>query len=56
MVDVRPELMLVESGGDNLAAQFSRELVDHTLYVIDVAGGTRSPEKVAPESPNPTCS
>jgi len=48
MVDVRPELMLVESGGDNLAAQFSRELVDHTLYVIDVAGGDKVPRKGGP--------
>src|SRR6516165_10965092 len=38
MADVRPELLLVESGGDNLAAQFSRELVDYTIYVIDVSG------------------
>ncbi|MGH7270080.1 MAG: GTP-binding protein, partial [Polyangiaceae bacterium] len=35
MRDVRPELLFVESGGDNLAAQFSRELVDFTIYVID---------------------
>ncbi len=48
MVDVRPELLIVESGGDNLAAQFSRELVDYTLYVIDVAGGDKVPRKGGP--------
>jgi urease accessory protein len=48
MVDVRPELLFVESGGDNLAAQFSRELVDYTVYVIDVAGGDKVPRKGGP--------
>jgi urease accessory protein len=48
MVEVRPELLLVESGGDNLAAQFSRELADFTLYVIDVAGGDKVPRKGGP--------
>jgi urease accessory protein len=48
MFAVRPELMLVESGGDNLAAQFSRELVDFTIYVIDVAGGDKVPRKGGP--------
>src|SRR5580700_11730465 len=48
MIDVRPELLLVESGGDNLAAQFSRELVDFTIYVIDVAGGEKVPRKGGP--------
>lgn len=48
MHDVRPELLLVESGGDNLAAQYSRELVDFTLYVIDVAGGDKVPRKGGP--------
>jgi urease accessory protein len=48
MVDVRPELMILESGGDNLAAQFSRELVDYTVYVIDVAGGDKVPRKGGP--------
>ncbi len=43
-----PELLFVESGGDNLAAQFSRELVDYTLYVIDVAGGDKVPRKGGP--------
>src|SRR3954464_11403317 len=36
-VSPAPELLLVESGGDNLAAQYSRELVDYTIYVVDVA-------------------
>ena len=48
MHDVRPELLLVESGGDNLAAQYSRELVDYTVYVIDVAGGDKVPRKGGP--------
>jgi urease accessory protein len=43
-----PELLLVESGGDNLAAQYSRELVDFTIYVVDLAGGARSPARVDP--------
>ena len=42
------ELLLVESGGDNLAATFSPELVDLTLYVIDVAGGDKIPRKGGP--------
>jgi len=37
---------LIESGGDNLAAHFSRELADFTIYVIDVAGGDKIPRKV----------
>jgi urease accessory protein len=48
MFSVAPELMFVESGGDNLAAQFSRELVDFTIYVIDVAGGDKVPRKGGP--------
>jgi urease accessory protein len=48
MEDVSPELLFVESGGDNLAAQFSRELVDYTIYVIDVAGGDKVPRKGGP--------
>jgi urease accessory protein len=48
MEDVKPELLLVESGGDNLAAQYSRELVDYTIYVIDVAGGDKVPRKGGP--------
>jgi urease accessory protein len=41
-------LLLCESGGDNLAANFSRELADVTLYVIDVAGGDKVPRKGGP--------
>jgi len=48
MATVSPELLIVESGGDNLAAQYSRELVDYTLYVIDVAGGDKVPRKGGP--------
>jgi urease accessory protein len=44
----KPELLVVESGGDNLAAQYSRELVDYTIYVIDVAGGDKVPRKGGP--------
>jgi len=43
-----PELLIVESGGDNLAAQYSRELADYTIYVIDVAGGDKVPRKGGP--------
>jgi urease accessory protein len=43
-----PDLLIVESGGDNLAAQYSRELVDYTIYVIDVAGGDKVPRKGGP--------
>jgi len=42
------DLMLIESGGDNLAATFSPELVDITIYVIDVAGGEKIPRKGGP--------
>ena len=48
MREHRPELLFVESGGDNLAAQYSRELVDYTIYVIDVAGGDKVPRKGGP--------
>jgi urease accessory protein len=41
-------LILVESGGDNLAATFSPELVDLNIYVIDVAGGDKIPRKGGP--------
>lgn len=41
-------LLLCESGGDNLAANFSRELADVILYVIDVAGGDKVPRKGGP--------
>jgi urease accessory protein len=42
------ELIFVESGGDNLAASFSPELVDVSIYVIDVAGGDKIPRKGGP--------
>ncbi len=42
------DLVLVESGGDNLAATFSPELSDLTIYVIDVAGGEKIPRKGGP--------
>lgn len=44
----KPPLLICESGGDNLAANFSRELADLTLYVIDVAGGDKVPRKGGP--------
>lgn len=42
------ELILIESGGDNLASTFSRDLVDFWLFVIDVAGGDDIPRKRGP--------
>jgi len=42
------DLLLIESGGDNLAATFSPELVDAAIYVIDVAGGEKIPRKGGP--------
>jgi len=42
------DLIFVESGGDNLAAMFSPELVDVAIYVIDVAGGDKIPRKGGP--------
>jgi urease accessory protein len=42
------DLILIESGGDNLAATFSPELADLTIYVIDVAGGEKIPRKGGP--------
>lgn len=42
------ELILVESGGDNLAATFSPELSDLTVYVIDVSAGDKIPRKGGP--------
>jgi urease accessory protein len=42
------ELLFVESGGDNLSAAFSPELVDAFIYVIDVAGGDKIPRKGGP--------
>jgi urease accessory protein len=44
----KPDLLLIESGGDNLAACFSRELADFTIQVIDVAGGDKIPRKGGP--------
>lgn len=41
----RPDVILIESGGDNLAATFSSELVDWWTFVIDVAGGDDIPRK-----------
>jgi urease accessory protein len=48
MAKFHPDLLFVESGGDNLAAQFSRELADYTIYVIDVSGGDKIPRKGGP--------
>ena len=42
------DMVIIESGGDNLAATFSPELADLTLYVIDVAGGDKIPRKGGP--------
>lgn len=39
------QIILVESGGDNLAANYSRELADYIIYVIDVSGGDKIPRK-----------
>lgn len=44
----QPEVIFIESGGDNLSATFSPELSDLTLYVIDVAGGEKVPRKGGP--------
>jgi urease accessory protein len=43
-----PDLVLIESGGDNLTATFSRALVDVQMFVIDVAGGDKVPRKGGP--------
>ncbi|NYE27889.1 urease accessory protein [Rhodanobacter sp. K2T2] len=50
MLDIYPDadIVFIESGGDNLAATFSPELSDLTLYVIDVAGGEKIPRKGGP--------
>lgn len=42
------DILLIESGGDNLAANYSRELADYIVYVIDVAGGDKVPRKGGP--------
>lgn len=44
----RPDILLIESGGDNLAACFSRELADYAIQVIDVSGGDKIPRKGGP--------
>ena len=44
----QPQILFIESGGDNLAACFSRELADFTIQVIDVAGGDKIPRKGGP--------
>ena len=46
------DLIIIESGGDNLAATFSPELSDLTLYVIDTGAGDKIPAKAAPALPN----
>ncbi|QDA61216.1 urease accessory protein UreG [Hymenobacter jejuensis] len=46
--DYNIDFLFVESGGDNLAAHFSRELVDYSIYVIDVSGGDKIPRKGGP--------
>jgi urease accessory protein len=43
-----PELVLVESGGDNLTATFSYGLIDAQIFVVDVAGGDKVPRKGGP--------
>jgi len=43
-----PELVLLESGGDNLTATFSRALIDVQIFVIDVSGGDKIPRKGGP--------
>ncbi|OBT65281.1 hypothetical protein VE03_04677 [Pseudogymnoascus sp. 23342-1-I1] len=42
------DILLIESGGDNLAANYSRELADFIVYVIDVSGGDKIPRKGGP--------
>ncbi|EOD45417.1 putative urease accessory protein [Neofusicoccum parvum] len=46
--EFKTELLLIESGGDNLAANYSRELADFIIYVIDVSGGDKIPRKGGP--------
>ena len=46
--EFQPDMLMLESGGDNLAADFSRELADFTIYVIDVSGGDKIPRKGGP--------
>ncbi|XP_035226568.1 urease accessory protein UreG-like isoform X2 [Stegodyphus dumicola] len=44
----KPQIVFLESGGDNLAANFCRDLADYIIYVIDVAGGDKIPRKGGP--------
>uniref|UniRef100_A0A803QWU5 Urease accessory protein G n=1 Tax=Cannabis sativa TaxID=3483 RepID=A0A803QWU5_CANSA len=44
----KADILLCESGGDNLAANFSRELADYIIYIIDVSGGDKIPRKGGP--------
>src|SRR6266496_2484377 len=44
----KPDILFIESGGDNLAACFSRELADYAIQVIDVCGGDKIPRKGGP--------
>ncbi|KAI5799976.1 CobW/HypB/UreG, nucleotide-binding domain-containing protein [Geopyxis carbonaria] len=46
--EFKTQLLLIESGGDNLAANYSRELADYIIYVIDVSGGDKIPRKGGP--------
>ncbi|KAI7182700.1 putative urease accessory protein [Hortaea werneckii] len=46
--DFNTQMLLIESGGDNLAANYSRELADFIIYVIDVSGGDKIPRKGGP--------
>lgn len=46
--EFKPDILFLESGGDNLAANFSRDLADYIIYVIDVAGGDKIPRKGGP--------
>src|SRR5262249_17437324 len=48
MKEFHPQLLFVESGGDNLAPPYSRELPDYTIYVIDVARGDQMPRQSGP--------
>ncbi|KAI9760006.1 MAG: hypothetical protein M4579_001945 [Chaenotheca gracillima] len=46
--EFKTDILLIESGGDNLAANYSRELADFIIYVIDVSGGDKIPRKGGP--------
>ncbi|KIW01065.1 urease accessory protein G [Verruconis gallopava] len=46
--EFKTQILLIESGGDNLAANYSRELADFIIYVIDVSGGDKIPRKGGP--------